>query len=53
MLIQSGEAVRALLPERRTTKMHDLMIAAIFIAMVLAPCITATRSGAASTEEKA
>ena len=31
--------------------MHDIVIAIIFVAMVLAPCITAARSGAAEAEE--
>jgi hypothetical protein len=31
--------------KRENTPMHELMIAASFIAMVLAPCIVAMRSG--------
>lgn len=31
--------------------MHDVVIAFVFVAMVLAPCITAARSGAAKAEE--
>ena len=31
--------------------MHDIVIALVFVAMVLAPCITAARSGAAEAEE--
>lgn len=33
--------------------MHDLILGIVFVAMVLAPCITAARSGASNTEEGA
>ena len=31
--------------EKERTSMHELMIAASFLAMVLAPCLVAMRSG--------
>ena len=39
------------LRRKEAHSMHDIVIAIIFVAMVLAPCITAARSGAAEAEE--
>jgi len=36
---------------RRTSKMHDFLIALAFIGMVIAPAIVAAKSGSDSTDE--
>lgn len=33
--------------------MHDLLVAAAFLAMLLAPCIVVSRSSAANADENA
>jgi hypothetical protein len=39
-------------PQKKVSPMHDLIIASIFAAMILIPCIVASASGKTS-EEKA
>jgi uncharacterized protein YraI len=46
----SGRSEKTL-RRKEAHSMHDIVIAIIFVAMVLAPCITAARSGAAEAEE--
>jgi hypothetical protein len=41
-------AVKA--PDKENTQMHDLLIALSFVAMVLAPCFVASKSGSSEME---
>jgi hypothetical protein len=37
-------------PDKENTQMHDLLIALSFVAMVLAPCFVASKSGSSEME---
>jgi hypothetical protein len=39
------------LPQREEHAMHDLILASIFAAMILVPCVVASGSGKSSEEE--
>jgi hypothetical protein len=38
-------------PSKRVLPMHDIILAAIFAAMILVPCIVASASGKSNEEE--
>ncbi len=48
--VSGGRYTKA--PGKENTQMHDLLIALSFVAMVLAPCFVASKSGAAEMDSE-